>query len=165
MTIVVNGRDSGKKQALGESKEAIVLLIRGSDEHARKCTIDLAAILTANSIKPRRIRCDKRIQDRRTITRRNFTSAMILRPAGGHDRALRKRADRSGKWTNRVPSLPPWRNQGSPFALFPSACSYHLAILFSPSTASSPASTASSLTFLPVSLPSSKNISPSDYTS
>lgn len=43
----------------------------------------------------------------------------------GHDRALRKRADRSGKWTNHVPSLPPSRNQPSPFA--PSACfwSYH----------------------------------------
>lgn len=46
---MVNGRDSGKKQALGESKEAIVLLIHGSDEHVRKYTIDLAAILTQSS--------------------------------------------------------------------------------------------------------------------
>lgn len=50
---------------------------------------------------------------------------MILWALGGHDRALRKRADRSGKWTNHVPSPPLWRNQGSPFAPFPSACSYH----------------------------------------
>lgn len=39
-----------------------------------------------------------------------------LSGGGGHDRALRKRGDRSGKWTNHVPSLPPSRNQGSPFA-------------------------------------------------
>lgn len=67
----------------------------------------------------------KSAKSSRTVDQLNFVSAMILRPAGGHDRALRKRADRSGKWTNRVPSLPPWRNQGSPFAPFPSAYFYH----------------------------------------
>lgn len=50
---------------------------------------------------------------------------MILWALGGHDRALRKQADRSRKWTNHVPSPPLWRNQGSPFAPFPSAYSYH----------------------------------------
>lgn len=87
-----------ENKALGESIE------RHSDRafyswvrRAREIYYRFGNDLTANSIKSRRIRCDKRTRDLRTIARRNFTSAMILRLAGGHDRALRKRADRSGK--------------------------------------------------------------------